>query len=44
MIFCATRACSENPDLQPDDFDKLLQLQKKYYNLRQWLRKLLKKK
>jgi len=44
MIFCATRACSENPDFKPDNFDKLLQLQKKHYNLRQWLRKLLKKK
>ncbi|MBO7127859.1 glycosyltransferase [bacterium] len=44
MIFCATRACNENPDLKPDNFDKLLQLQKKHYNLRQWLRKLLKKK
>lgn len=44
MIFCATRACNENPDLKPGNFDKLLQLQKKYYNLRQWLRKLLKKK
>lgn len=44
MIFCATRACNENQDLKPENFNKLLQLQKKYYNLRQWLRKLLKKK
>ena len=44
MIFCTTRTCNENPDLKPNNFDKLLQLQKKYYNLRQWLRKLLKKK
>lgn len=44
MIFCASRVCDENPDLKPKNFDKLLQLQKKYYNLRQWLRKLLKKK
>lgn len=44
MIFCATRACNENPDLKPNNLNKLLQLQKKYYNLRQRLRKLLKKK
>lgn len=43
MIFCATRACNKNPDLKPKNFDKLLQLQKKHYNLRQWLRKLLRK-
>lgn len=42
-VFCATRACNANPDLRPENFDKLLQLQKKYYNLRQWLRKLLRK-
>ena len=42
-VFCATRDCDENPDLKPKNFDKLLQLQKKHYTMRQHLRKLLKK-
>ena len=44
LVFCATRSCDEHPDLKPENFEKLLLLQKKYYNLRQHLRKLLKKK
>ena len=43
MIFCASRACNENPDLKPKNFDKLSVLQHKYYNLRQKIRKLLNK-
>ena len=43
MIFCATRTCNENPEIKPRNFDNLLALQKKYYNLRQKIRKLLNK-
>lgn len=41
VVFCATRSCYENPDLKPENFEKLLNLHIKYYNLRQWLRKIL---
>ena len=44
MIICTTKRCHEHPDLAPRNFDKLLILQRKHYNLRQHLRKFLKKK
>ena len=43
MVFCATRLCDEHPDIKANNFSNLLKLQKKYYTLRQHLRKLLKK-
>ncbi|MBQ4439189.1 glycosyltransferase family 2 protein [bacterium] len=43
MMYCATRSCYENPNLKPKNFGKLLKLHVKYYNLRQWLRKLWRK-
>ena len=43
LVFCATRSCDENPDFKPYNFNNLLQLQNKYYTLRQHLRKLLNK-
>ena len=43
IVYCVSRLCNEHPDIKPDNFDNLLKLQKKYYTLRQHLRKLLKK-
>ena len=44
IVYCTTRLCNEHPDITPNSYNKLLKLQKKYYTLRQHLRKLLKKK
>ncbi|MBO4712065.1 glycosyltransferase family 2 protein [bacterium] len=43
VVFCAARLCDEHPDIKANNFSNLLKLQKKYYTLRQHLRKLLKK-
>ncbi len=43
LVFCASRLCNEYTDIKPGNFDNLLKLQRKYYTLRQHLRKLLKK-
>ena len=43
VVFCATRSCHEHPEIKPNNFDKLLVLQSKYYNFRQKIRKLLNK-
>jgi len=43
IIYCASRLCDEHPYTKPDNFDKLLKLQRRYYTLRQHLRKLFKK-
>lgn len=39
VIFCATRLCDENPDINPENFDNLLKLQRKCFTLRQRLRR-----
>ena len=41
IVFCATRSCHEHPEIKPNNFNKLMILQRKYYNLRQKIRKLL---
>lgn len=43
VVFCVTRLCHEHPEIKPGNFNKLPDLQKKHYNLRQKIRKLLNK-
>lgn len=43
VIFCASRLCHQHPEIKPNNLDKLMILQSKYYNLRQKIRTLLNK-